>query len=129
MEFAFHAAFVHADDVCRRLSFAESNGKSGEHYFIMERSEESPAEAVPDMANVYIERDDQCWGGYGGIEWVILGRNCLTLCLGELMATWMGGHEVIRVSFDVSDAVFRELGYVLGLIMRGYESRLVANAE
>ena len=85
-------------------AFADRNDESGEHYFLMDRSEELPDEAVPDMENVYIERDDQCWGGYGGIERVVLGRGSLTLHLGEWMATRMGGHEVIRVSFDVPDS-------------------------
>jgi hypothetical protein len=127
--FGFHAGFVHVDDVCRRLSFADRNDETGEHYFVMDRSEESPDEAVPDMTNVYIERDDQCWGGYGGIERVVLARNSLTLHLDERMATRMGGHDSIRVGFDVSDAVFRELRPVLGLIMRGYEPQLVVSAE
>jgi hypothetical protein len=127
--FVFHAGSVHADDVCRRLSFADRNDESGEHYFIMDRSEESPEETVPDMDNVYIERDDQCWGGYGGIERVVLARDGLTVHLGERMATRMGGHAVIRVTFEVSDAVFRQLWHVIGLIMRGYESQLVQEAE
>jgi hypothetical protein len=126
--FGFHAGFVHVDDVCR-LSFADRNDETGEHYFVMDRSEESPDEAAPDMANVYIERDDQGWGGYGGIEQVVLARDSLTLHLGERMATRMGCHATMRVGFDVSEAVFRELRHVLGLIMRGYEPQLVVSAE
>ena len=129
MAFGFHAGFVHVDDVCRRLSFADRNDETGEHYFVMDRSEESPDEALPDMANVYIERDDHGWGGYGGIEQVVLARDSLTLHLGEQMATQMGCHDTIRVGFDVSDAVFRELRHVLSLIMRGYEPQLVVSAE
>jgi hypothetical protein len=124
MAFGFHADFVHVDDLCRRLSFADRNDESGEHYFIMDRSEDSPDEAVPDMDNVYIERDDQGWGGYGDIERVILARESLTLQLGARMATQLGGHDTVQVSFDVSDVVFRELQNVLALIMRGYESRM-----
>ena len=126
MAFGFHAELVHVDDACRRLSFAERDGQTCDHYFIMDRSEDSPDGAVPDMGNVYIERDDQCWGGYGGIERVVLARDSLTLHLGGRMAKLIGGHDSIRVTFDVSDAVFRELRHVLGLIMRGYESQLEA---
>lgn len=90
----------------------------------MDRSEESPEESVPDMANVYIERDDQGWGGYGGIDRVILERDGLTLHLSPRMATQMGEHETIRVGFTLRDSEFRELRYVLSLIMRGYESQL-----
>ena len=126
MAFEFHAGFFHVDDACRRLSFADRNDETGEHYFVIDRSEDSLDDVVPDMANVYVERDDQCWGGYGGIERVVLARDSLTLHLGKRMATQMGDHESIRVSFDVSDHGFREMRSVLGLIMRGYESRLQA---
>jgi len=122
--FGFHANFVHADVLCRRLSFADGSDEHSEHYFLMDRSEESADEAIPGMDNVYIERDDQGWGGYGDIERVILTRDSLTLHLGERMARQIGRHESIRVSFAVSDEVSRELPLVLGIIMRGYESQL-----
>lgn len=124
MEFGFHAGFIHVDRLCRRLSFADRNDGSGEHYFIMDRSEDSPDEAVPDMDNVYIERNDQGWGGYGGSARVVLARDRASLHLGERMLAQMGGRKAIRVSFEVPDAVFRALRDVLCLIMRGYESRL-----
>jgi hypothetical protein len=127
--FVFHAGFVHADDVCRRLTFADRNDERAKHYFVMDRSEESREEAVTNIENVYIERDDQCWGGYGGIKRVVLERDSLTLHLGGEMANRMGGHVVIGVTFDVSDAVFRQLRHVLGLIMRGYESQLVTDTS
>jgi hypothetical protein len=90
MAFGFHATFVHSDDRPPRLSFLDRDDESSEHYFIMDRSEDTPEKAVPDMENVYIERDDQLWGGYGGIERVLLDRERLTLRLGTRMATQMG---------------------------------------
>jgi hypothetical protein len=126
--FGFLAGFVHADEECRRISFADRNDASGSHYFIMDRSEDSPNEAVPDMSNVYIERDDQGWGGYGDIERVVLIRDSITLHLGNRMATQMGGYDVIRVSFELSEIEFRELWHVLNLIMSGYESQLELHA-
>src|SRR5258708_2219342 len=124
MAFGFYAGFVHSDALCRRLSFADRNDESGEHYFVMDRSEDSPEETVPDMKNVYIERDDQGWGGYGGIERVILQRDSLTLRLNPHMATQMGDNDCIRIDFTLQEAEFRELRRVLCLIMRGYESQL-----
>jgi hypothetical protein len=126
--FGFHADFVHADDRTRRLSFADRNDESGEHYFIIDRSEDSPDQAVPDMQNVYIERDDQGWGGYGGITRVVLERDRLTVRLGRRMAARMGKHNQIRVTFDVKAADFRAVRRVLQLIMRGYENRLECRA-
>lgn len=124
MSFGFHATLVYTDKLCRRLSFADGDEESGDHYFVMDRSEESPEDALPDMDNVYIERDDQCWGGYGGIEQVVLDRGGLTLHLNQRMEDRMGGHDVIRISFDIPDQRFQTLEHILGLIMRGYETRL-----
>jgi hypothetical protein len=59
----------------------------------------------------------------------MLTRDALSLHLDERMATRMGGHDTIRVGFDLSDAVFRKLRHVPGLIMRGYESQLEMVAE
>jgi hypothetical protein len=106
------------------LSFADRDDNSSEHYFIMDRSEDSPVDAEPDMENVYIERDDQQWGGFGGIERVVLHRNSLTLFLSPRMAKQMGEHDSIRIEFATNQHEFREMQHVLGLIMRGYESQL-----
>ena len=127
MAFGFQAGVVHSDKVCRRLSFVDRDDDTREHYFIIDiidRSEESPEVPVPDMDNVYIERDDQMWGGYGGINRVVLERDSLTLQLSPQMATRMGEHDSIRITFIVNDDEFREMRQVLGLIMLGYESQL-----
>jgi hypothetical protein len=126
--FGFRAGFVHADDGTRRLSFADWKDGWGEHYFIIDRSEDSLDQAVPDMKNVYIERDDQGWGGYGGITRVVLERDGLTVRLGRRMATRMGKHRLIRITFDIKAADFRAVRRVLQLIMRGYEDRLECRA-
>jgi hypothetical protein len=127
--FEFHAGCLYVDDSVRRLEFAERNDDMGSHYFQMARLEESPEEPVPDMKNVYIRRDDQCCGGYGGIELVTLDRDSLTLKLGPRMATQVGGYDTIRVTFRIKDAEFRELRQVLGFVMLGYESQLEVHAE
>jgi hypothetical protein len=126
--FGFHAGSVDFDDLVKRVAFADRNDEEGEHYFVMDRSEGSEEEAVPDMTNVYIERDEQGWGGYGGIEDVVLERESLTVRLGARMATRMGQHDQIRITFDLNASQFRELRYVLCLIMRGYESQLECRA-
>lgn len=126
--FELHAALVDVDEACRRLSFADRNDENCEHYFIIDRSEESPTEALPDMGNVYIRRDDQCWGGYGGINQVVLTRDCLTVKLDDRMAATVE-YDTIRVTFAVSDAEFATLLLVLRLIVRGYETKLVVADE
>jgi hypothetical protein len=126
MAFGFHAVCVVADDVTvpvAYLAFYDRNDMTCEHYFIMDRSEDSPEGAVPDMENIYIERDDQGWGGYGGIDRVILERNGLTLRLGPRMADQMGEHDTIGITFDLGDPDFEKVRRVPERLMRGYESR------
>ena len=124
MTFEFHAGCVWSDKLCRRLSFLDRDDNSSEHYFVMDRSEDSPEQPVPDMENVYIERDDQGFGGYGGITHVVLARDSLTLRLGARMTSQMGGNDTLRIGFTLSDPDFRSLQQVLELIMCGYESCL-----
>ena len=126
--FEFHASFVQADKQCRRLLFAGEDSQQGEHYFIMDRSEESTQVVTPDMDNIYIERDDQGWGGFGGVDRVILERCSLTLYLGPRMAVKMGSFETIRIVFALGDGEFSELREVLRLIMYGYEPQLELTA-
>jgi hypothetical protein len=112
--FGFHAGLVYPDPVCRRLSFLDRDDNTSEHYFIIDRSEETPETSVPNMDN----------GGFGGIERAILSRDCLTLHLCPAMATKMGEHNLIQITFAISDNVFSEIRNVLASIMRGYENRL-----
>ncbi|MFO0977849.1 MAG: Imm10 family immunity protein [Planctomycetaceae bacterium] len=127
MALTFHANLVYPDLQCRRLSFLDRDDESSEHYLIFDRSEESPDEAIPDMGNVYLERDDQGWGGYGGIESVTLGRSDLTFRLTPKMAERMGDHEMILVKFDVGIDQWESIRSVAAVIMKGYESHLVVN--
>jgi Immunity protein 10 len=130
MAYGFHAEFVDADDLVARLSFSDRDDETSEHYFIMDRSEDSPEETVPNMGNVYIERDDQCWGRFGGIDRVILERNCLTLQLEPRMADQMGGHNAIRITFDLGDSGFyKQLGSGTGGRLRSSSAPTRAASE
>ncbi|MBI3409882.1 MAG: hypothetical protein HY040_16205 [Planctomycetes bacterium] len=124
MLFEFHAEVVDCDNVANRLSFAESGTEQFGHYLVVDRAENPASEAAPDMEDVYIERDDQMWGGYGGIERLILTRDALTLYLGPRMTRIMGSFSEIRVRFSLNDNQFQTLHVVLGHILHGYESRL-----
>ncbi len=123
MLFEFQAALVvpQIPEVC--LSFADRL-EHHQHYLVIQRSEERVDDVLPDVENVYIERDDQCWGGYGGIQSVLLLRNRLTLTLTPRMAITMGDHETLSVIFDVDDGMFGRIDEVLSSIFRGYEDRV-----
>jgi hypothetical protein len=65
------------------------------------------------LENIYIERDDQCWGGYGGINQVSLARNNLIIYLNSEMANQMGGYDTIKITFSLDDFHFKQLQNVL----------------
>ena len=122
MTFEFEAALVVADPVAEALSFADQT-EDHQHYLIIQRDDESSDNVSPDMENIYIERDDQQFGGYGGIESVQLSKNRLTLRLTPRMAKQMGHHEALSVGF--SKDFNKQVDELVTLIFRGYESRIV----
>jgi len=125
MAFEFEATLVVPDTTAESLSFAD-RPENHQHYLIIQRDEESRDAVMPDMENVYVERDDQLFGGYGGIESVLLSRTRLMLRLTPRMARQMGHHDTVSVGFG--EDFSRQVDELVGLIFRGYESR-VARAK
>ena len=125
MVFGFHASEFETDDVTLRIGFAD--GANSEHYFIMQRDEESIKEDLTHLGNIYIERDDQCWGGYGGINRVSLNRTHLIIYLNSDMANQIGGYDTIKIIFLLDNFHFKQLQNVLQKIMQGYEDKLTSN--
>ena len=121
--FEFHAEIIVPQAEELSISFADRT-EDQKHYLIIARDQESPDETQPDLKNIYIERDDQRWGGYGGIESVRLERDALTVRLSGRMATRIGLHDELRVTFGIDGSLFRDVKSILELIFRGYEDRL-----
>jgi hypothetical protein len=119
----FHANVVYADLSRRRLTLLDRDDESSEHYLIFDRCEESPDEAVPDMENVYLERDAPSWGAYGGIQWLTLGKDRLTFIHSWIEARQLGDFRSICVTFDVGQEQWEEIREVVRLVMKGYEER------
>ncbi len=126
--FTFHAGRVWWDEASLGVAFADKAVDHG-HYFSIQRSEESPVEPVLDVANVYIELDDQCWGGYGGIKRVSLERTAFTLVVSPRMIPHMRGHDGVRVTFELREPEFVAVRHVLQQLLRGYEQLLQLAAE
>jgi len=120
--FEFEAVLVVPDAKQESLSFADRL-EHYQHYLIIQRDQEARDDILPDVENVYVERDDQKFGGYGGIESVLLGKRRLTLTLTPRMATRMGGHDTLSVMF--AQDWLQQVDELTGLIFRGYESRVV----
>jgi hypothetical protein len=123
MAFHFEAALVIPDAENQSLSFADRR-EDHVHYLIIQRDQESPDAVLPDAENLYVERDDQQFGGYGGIECVTLSRHRLSLKLTPRMARKMGHHDTLSVGFAEADDSFGRIDQLVELIFRGYESRV-----
>jgi len=122
MIFEFHADIFEADEDALRVGFAQEG--SEQHYFVIQRDDDSIGEVLPNLKNIYIERDDQCWGGYGGILQIACDRNNFSVSVDAEMANQMGGYETLKVFFSFDDAELQEIQNTLKEIMQGYESRL-----
>ncbi len=125
MAFEFEAALVVADRAGESLSFADRL-ENHRHYLVIQRDEVSRDAVLADLENVYLERDDQQFGGYGGIESVTLTRDRLTIRLTPRMATRMCHHDTLSVGFG--EEAFPRVDELVGVIFRGYESRVVRAA-
>src|SRR5262245_16578540 len=72
-----------------------------EHYFWMQ-----PSEHTTSKDEIWLERDDQAWGGYGG-EWsVVLTRNKFSVDTSHL--PWMEC-ESIEIEFIADDQTYAQL--------------------
>jgi hypothetical protein len=113
------AATEHAfEPVALRLAFADVRT---EQYLWVQREECSEDQVLPDARNIWIERDDQRWGGSGGITAVVLERDALTFSLTPAMAARMGGFGVLRVNVDLDDTAFAALRELLLRVFQGYD--------
>ena len=119
--YEFTAPYFEVDSSVPFLGFANNPTNQ---YFWMQRDEKSPDRAVPDVGDVWVERDDQAWGGRGGICRVVLDRLSLTVELTPAQAEHMGGYDAIRVLFAFSEEEFQKIRQQLAWVMRAYESIL-----
>jgi hypothetical protein len=87
----------------RFLAFANN---ATEQYLWVQRDECSEAETIPYAGNVWIERDDQQWGGHGGIVAVELSRDVLSIRLALDKAEQMGSFDEFRLRLSLTDAEF-----------------------
>ena len=103
-------------------SASSASPTTTEQYLWLQRDECSESEVLPHIGNVWVERDDQQWGGSGGITEVELRRDCLSLRLTSEKAEYMGGYDEFRVRLDLSDEAFRRVREQLLRVLVGYES-------
>ncbi len=120
--YRFIATEWEADPTARFLGFA-NNGSS--QYFSMQREEDSEGTILPNAGNVWIELNDQGWGGHGGIVSLSMDRGGLSIRLTADMAHRQGGYEALRVDFKFPDSDFHSIHEQLLRVMTGYYAIMV----
>jgi hypothetical protein len=95
------------------VGFADQEGR---RYFWMQ-----PGEMTTAKDEIWLERDDQAWGGCGGAWNVVLTRNKFLVNTREL--SWMAC-DAIEIEFAVDDATYLRLKELLQQVMVGCSSDL-----
>jgi hypothetical protein len=124
--YEFTAPYYEIGHAARFLGFANDDT---EQYLWVQRDECSEVETLPHAGNVWIERDDQQWGGPGGIVNVELRRDALSIRLTPEKAAFMGGFGEFRVRLALSDEEFARVQEQLLRVFVGYEDIVQVPAE
>ena len=74
------------------------------------------AEAEGEDDEIYIERNDQSQGIYGGVERLILARDHALLLLSSETATVINTEEEVKILFSVTDEQFQQLKMGLEIV-------------
>jgi hypothetical protein len=109
----FAAKDVSLDPQVGFIGFADQEGR---RYFWMQ-----PGEMTTAKDEIWLERDDQAWGGSGGAWNVVLTRNKFIVNTREL--PWMAC-AAVEIEFAVDDAIYSRLKELLQQVMVGCLSDL-----
>ena len=109
----FIAKEVELDPQVGFIGFAD---QEGQRYFWMQ-----PGEMTTAKDEIWLERDDQVWGGSGGAWDVVLTRNKFIANTREL--PWMAC-DLLEIDFALDDLTYSHLKGLLQKIMVGCPSDL-----
>ena len=99
------------------VGFADAQFETQE-YLLFQRFVD-PEEIDDDEDGVYVERDGQQYGTYGGIEKFVLSRQDAQLFLIAETAQSLGTEQEISISFSATDEQFEQLKTDFELIFAG----------
>ena len=114
------------------VSFLNSKGGKYEYVTLQNPREYSEQDISLGMDKVYIERDDQFFASYGGIEGVNVHRRSINIHLSDEAAKKLDDIEEIEINFDISDEEFHNLISILREIFKEqstYEARESKGSE
>lgn len=112
MDFHFTASGVYADDDGTVLMLV-LNSDDEEHYFSVQQSLEHDEQSIKaGMNTYYIERDDQGFGGYGGLDEIRLSKTELKAVLNEKGKKNLNA-ENLAVTLNIPEESFYEMKEML----------------
>ena len=126
MVIAFHASCVAIEDlnVCWQVAFADDKFATT-RYLILERAYEVDEQSIRHGMNTYhVERDDQLWSCYGGIERFDLHRGHVVVRFTPSGAEQMKA-KGMEITFEVDDLQFQKLKQRLDRIFVGSDCYVV----
>ena len=100
----FHAAHVTVENMEDHIlvGFADREFNTNCYLMFQRAYEFHEQDDHTGMAEVYVERDDQRWSGYGGMERCELLADRIRLTLDDRGAAAMEGIRLMEVSFDLT---------------------------
>ena len=122
MTITFHAHCVAVEDMGDFWLVGLADERLGtRQYLMLQRAREHDEQDVAlGMDTYHVERDDQRWSCYGGVERFELHRDRVVVRFTTSGATCLRA-EGMEISFSVSDGRFDELASGLQRIFRGTE--------
>jgi len=119
---SFHASdveFEDEDDVFY-VNFINNNGDKIEYIMLQNPREYLEQDVSLGMDKIYIERNDQIFSSYGGIESVNIHRGSIKIALADEAAKKLGNIDEIEIDFDISDEQFQGLISMLRNIFKEF---------
>jgi len=91
------------------IGFADETDGIPRDRLVLQRSYEPDEQDLAlGMDQVYIERNEQSRGGYGGVRELVLSRDRLNIGLEDAMAQTLGD-DAFEITFALDDERFQEL--------------------
>ena len=97
------------DDYCWMVAFVD-DPDSVNQYLMLQRGYEDDEQDIQLGMNIYyLERDDQGWSCYGGIDHFELFRDFVRIYLNDVGFSALGEIREITIDFKINDYTYRKL--------------------
>lgn len=120
----FHANCVAVidDENSRIVGFADQQFDTKRYLQFQLSRVSDPQDKALGHDTYYVEKDDQSYGCYGGIESIDLEANTITLRLDEVGSQRLDLDQIVLITFDADDKTLRELRSGLATIFSGTDT-------